>query len=66
VRTKQAGVDVDPKVVGFNGYEWQKRLFDRGVHVKTTGNCAILAPPFIATNDEVDYVIEIMKETLTT
>jgi beta-alanine--pyruvate transaminase len=61
-----AGVDINPHVVGFHGYEWQKRLFDRGIHLKTTGNCAILAPPFIATRDELDYIIEILRETLTT
>jgi beta-alanine--pyruvate transaminase len=60
-----AGVDIDPQVLGFNGYEWQKRLFDVGIHLKTTGNSAILAPPFIATHDELDHVIEILKTTLT-
>lgn len=60
-----AAVDIDPQLLGFNGYEWQKRLFDRGVHLKTTGNSAILAPPFIATQDDLDSVIEILKTTLT-
>jgi len=57
-------IDIDPHLLGFNGYEWQKRLFDRGIHLKTTGNSAILAPPFIATQDDLDYAIEGLKETL--
>jgi beta-alanine--pyruvate transaminase len=59
-----ASFEIDPQLLGFNGYELQKRLFDRGVHLKTTGNSAILAPPFIANHDDLDYVIEILKETL--
>jgi beta-alanine--pyruvate transaminase len=59
-----ASFEIDPQLLGFNGYELQKRLFDRGVHLKTTGNSAILAPPFIAKHDDLDYVIEILKETL--
>lgn len=59
-----ASFEIDPQLLGFNGYELQKRLFDRGVHLKTTGNSAILAPPFIATHDDLDYVIHILKETL--
>jgi len=59
-----ASFEIDPHLLGFNGYELQKRLFDRGVHLKTTGNSAILAPPFIAKHDDLDYVIEILKETL--
>jgi beta-alanine--pyruvate transaminase len=56
--------EIDPQLLGFSGYELQKRLFDRGVHLKTTGNSAILAPPFIATHDDLDYVAGVLKETL--
>ena len=59
-----AAVDIDPKLIGCNGYELQKRLFDRGVHLKTTGNSAILAPPFISSHDDIDYVVTVLKETL--
>ncbi len=57
-------VEIDSRQVGFNGYEWQKRLFDRGVHLKTTGDSAIVAPPFIATRDEIDAAVAVMRETL--
>jgi beta-alanine--pyruvate transaminase len=59
-----AAFDIDAAHFGYNGYELQKRLFDRGVHVKTTGNSAILAPPFISTREDLDSAVEVIKETL--
>jgi beta-alanine--pyruvate transaminase len=59
-----ASFEIDPRLLGLSGYELQKRLFDRGVHLKTTGNNAILAPPFIATREDLDYTVDILKETL--
>ena len=58
-------VDIDTRTIGFNGYELQKRLFDRGVHLKTTGDCAIVAPPFICTHEEIDFIVSVLRETLT-
>lgn len=58
------GVDVDPKVLGWDGYTLQKRLFDRGLHIKTTGNCAIFAPPFVSTSEQIEEMIAIFRETL--
>ena len=59
-----AGVDIDPAIVGINGYELQKRLFDHGLHVKTTGNTAILSPPFIAEDKDFDFIVETIREVL--
>jgi beta-alanine--pyruvate transaminase len=59
-----AAFDIDAKHYGFSGYELQKRLFDRGVQVKTTGDSAILAPPFISTREDLDHLVAVLKETL--
>ena len=58
------GVDVDAKAVGVDGYALQKRLFDRGLHVKMTGNAAIFAPPFISTPEQIEEMVAIFRETL--
>jgi adenosylmethionine-8-amino-7-oxononanoate aminotransferase len=34
------------------------------LHVKTTGDSAILAPPYIATTDYIDQMIEMLRTTL--
>lgn len=53
-----AGIDIDPGVLGIDGYEWQKRLYDHGVHIKTTGNTGLLAPPFVCETSELDFMVE--------
>jgi beta-alanine--pyruvate transaminase len=60
-----AGVDIDPNVIGISGYDLQKRLFDMGLHIKTTGNCAILSPPFISDKDQIDFTVETIRTALT-
>jgi beta-alanine--pyruvate transaminase len=60
-----AGVDIDPNVIGISGYDLQKRLFDIGLHIKTTGNCAILSPPFISDKDQIDFTVETIRTALT-
>jgi beta-alanine--pyruvate transaminase len=57
-----AGVDIDPVVVGGDGYKVQQRLYDRGLHLKNTGNTVIVAPPFVATEGEIDQMVEIIRE----
>jgi beta-alanine--pyruvate transaminase len=59
-----AGVDIDPGVLGIDGYELQKRLYDHGVHVKTTGNTGILAPPFVCERDELDFMVETIRSVI--
>lgn len=59
------GVDVAPSAnPGDRGHQLQKRLYDNGLHFKTTGDCAILAPSFVMTTDHIDQMIEIFRRTL--
>ncbi len=59
-----AGVDINPSVLGTNGYGFQKRLYDHGLHVKTTGNTVILSPPFICTHGDIDAIAATLAELL--
>jgi beta-alanine--pyruvate transaminase len=60
-----AGVEIKPgKAAGLRGAELQAKLFDRGLHVKTTGDVAILAPAFIASRAEIDQMSEILRDAL--
>jgi beta-alanine--pyruvate transaminase len=51
---------------GKRGYAFQKRLFDHGLHLKTTGDAALLAPPLIAEREHIDTMVEILRRTLAT
>ncbi|MGH6610162.1 MAG: aminotransferase class III-fold pyridoxal phosphate-dependent enzyme [Burkholderiaceae bacterium] len=51
-------------VPGRRGHAFQKKLFDNGLHLKATGDSAIIAPPLIADRSHVDQIIEILKKTL--
>jgi beta-alanine--pyruvate transaminase len=60
-----AGVEVKPgRAPGIRGTEVQARLFDRGLHVKTTGDVAIIGPAFIATRADIDQIAAILREVL--
>jgi beta-alanine--pyruvate transaminase len=60
-----AGVEVKcGKAPGARGMELQGKLFDRGLHVKTTGDCAIVAPAFIASRAEIDEMSAILRDAL--
>jgi beta-alanine--pyruvate transaminase len=60
-----AGVEVKPgKAPGVRGGELQARLFDRGLHVKTTGDVAILAPAFIASRADIDHMGAILRDAI--
>ncbi len=50
---------------GKRGHLLQKKLFDNGLHLKTTGDCAILAPPLIAERSHIDMIADILRKTLT-
>jgi len=43
---------------------FQKRLFDNGLHLKTTGDSAIIAPPLIAEPAHIDTIVGILRSTL--
>jgi beta-alanine--pyruvate transaminase len=60
-----AGIEVKPgPVPGVRGSEVQVKLFDRGLHVKNTGDSAIIAPAFIATRAEIDQMTAILRDVL--
>lgn len=60
-----AGVEVKPgKAPGLRGGELQARLFDRGLHVKTTGDVAIMAPAFIASRADIDEMGAILRDVI--
>jgi beta-alanine--pyruvate transaminase len=58
------GVDIDPAIVGIDGYGLQKSLFDRGLHIKSTGSSLILAPPFVISHDQIDRLISTIEKRL--
>ena len=60
-----AGIDVHPDgVPGRRGHAFQKKLFDSGLHLKATGDCAIIAPPLIAEKKHIDTIVDILRKTL--
>ena len=59
------GIDVAADgAPGRRGHLFQKKLFDNGLHLKTTGDCAIVAPPLIAEKSHVDTIVDILRRTL--
>jgi beta-alanine--pyruvate transaminase len=60
-----AGVEVKPgRAPGLRGQELQARLYDRGLHVKTTGDVAIMAPAFIASRADIDAMADMLREAI--
>jgi beta-alanine--pyruvate transaminase len=49
---------------GARGHEVQKRLYDCGLHLKSTGESLILAPPLIAERSHVDEIVGRIREVL--
>ena len=60
-----AGIEVKPgKAPGLRGSELQAKLFDRGLHVKITGDVAIVAPAFIASRADIDLMAAILRDAI--
>ena len=60
-----AAVEVESYgVPGRRGHEYQKKLFANGLHLKTTGDSAIVAPPLIAEKRHIDEIHDKLKKTL--
>jgi beta-alanine--pyruvate transaminase len=60
-----AAIDVESDgVPGRRGHAFQKKLFDDGLNLKTTGDSAIVAPPLVATREHVDTIVGILRGTL--
>ncbi|TMG99121.1 MAG: aminotransferase class III-fold pyridoxal phosphate-dependent enzyme [Betaproteobacteria bacterium] len=51
-------------VPGRRGHTYQKKLFDNGLHLKSTGDSAIVAPPLIAEKRHIDEIHDKLKKTL--
>lgn len=49
---------------GDAGEKFQRDLFDAGLHIKTTGDAAILAPSLIAAPDDLDEIFGILRSVL--
>ncbi len=49
---------------GKRGHTLQKKLFDNGLHLKATGDSAIIAPPLIAERAHIDSIVEVLRRTL--
>ncbi|WP_144138247.1 aminotransferase class III-fold pyridoxal phosphate-dependent enzyme [Paraburkholderia sp. BCC1884] len=61
-----AGVDMksDGKP-GHRGHVLQKMLYDAGLHLKTTGDCAIVSPQFVFDREHIDRTVAVLRDTLT-
>lgn len=61
-----AGVEVKPmEAPGKRGHLLQKRLFDAGLHLKTTGDVAIIAPAFVMEAAQIETLVGTLREILT-
>jgi beta-alanine--pyruvate transaminase len=60
-----AGVEVhDDGVPGRRGMQLQKDMFWNGLHVKFTGDNAVVAPAFVAERSHIDEIVEKFRKTL--
>ncbi|MEN9626841.1 MAG: hypothetical protein RJA10_67, partial [Pseudomonadota bacterium] len=49
---------------GARGHELQKKLYDIGLNLKSTGDSLIVAPPFIAERHHVDEIVSKIREAI--
>ena len=62
-----ATIDLAPDgAPGRRGHIFQKKLFENGLHLKATGDSALIAPPLIAEKEHVDMIADILRKTLAT
>jgi beta-alanine--pyruvate transaminase len=60
-----AAVELQPQgTPGSRGHEIQKKLYDRGLHVKSTGESLILAPPLVAERSHIDEIAGKLRAVL--
>ena len=50
---------------GKAGYACFKKLFEAGLSLKATGDCLIVAPPFISEKSHIDEIIEKLRKGIT-
>lgn len=59
------GIDLRPEEIpGQRGYRLQKILFERGLHIKSTGDALILAPILTTTLEQLDKLFSILTDVL--
>ena len=51
--------------LGKAGYACFKSLFASGLSLKATGDCLIVAPPFISEKKHIDEIIEKLRTGIT-
>jgi beta-alanine--pyruvate transaminase len=60
-----AGIDVTPAAVpGQRGTDLMKKMFHSGLHVKFTGDAAIIAPYLGTDEDHIDAIIDTLRTVL--
>jgi beta-alanine--pyruvate transaminase len=60
-----AAFDIAPgSAPGARGHELQKRLYDAGLHLKATGDTAIVAPAYIAEKRHIDEMCQTLRKVL--
>ena len=60
-----AGIDISTgEAPGIAGTRAMKKIFASGLHVKFTGDCALVAPPFIAQKSDIDEIGGILRDVL--
>ena len=57
------GIDIrfDEANPGKAGYICFKKLFEAGLSLKATGDCLIVAPPFICEKSHIDEIIDKLR-----
>ena len=50
---------------GKAGYACFKKLFEAGLSLKATGDCLIVAPPFVSEKSHIDEIIEKLRKGIT-
>jgi len=63
-----AGFDLSPagEAPGTRGFEFQKKLFEAGLHIKMTGDSGIVAPPLVAEKAHIDEICATLRQVLST
>jgi beta-alanine--pyruvate transaminase len=60
------GIDIRmDERLGKAGYACFKSLFASGLSLKATGDCLIIAPPYISEKKHIDEMIEKLREGIT-
>lgn len=60
-----AGIDLaSAERPGTRGFDAQIKLFNAGLHLKTTGDCALVAPALIAEKSHIDEISGVLRDVL--